>query len=256
MSLRRTITSKVQDLLKKQPARGEVEQAVDTAAMYCKKDRPTRSFEDFFKHLKALGFSPEMCIDVGAAIGTKTIYQAFRTSKHIVFEPLPDFQAKLRKTLEPYDHVLHECVLSDQPGEVTLLRHNDLFGSSIMHGHDDQDERVISVQSSTLDIELKSVSSEGPFLLKTDCQGSDLMVLKGGIETLRRCEVVIVEASLFRFWGQHQPDFYDIVSFMKSHDFVLYDILDGLFRPRDSALGQIDLAFVKEHGMFREQHYW
>lgn len=218
--------------------------------------RPTRSFEDFFAHLKDLGFDPSVCIDVGAATGTLSIYEAFPNSTHYAFEPLPEFQEGLKETLSSYAHVAKDCALSDATGASTLLKHPDLFGSSIMHQHEDSDERLVRIKTSTLDIEMSGVDLTGSVLLKTDCQGSDLLALKGGIETLAQCEVVIVEASLFRFWGAHQPDFYDIVAFMKSQGFSLYDLLDGLYRPLDSALGQIDLAFVKDDGNFRSRHYW
>ncbi|MEO0452459.1 MAG: FkbM family methyltransferase [Pseudomonadota bacterium] len=219
-------------------------------------ERPTRSFEDFFEHLKRLGFAPSVCIDVGAATGTHSIYQAFPKAMHIAFEPLPDFQQALKETLGPYQHSIRNCALAADEGQATLLRHSDLYGSSIMHSRADSDEKVLEIRKSTLDIELSESDLNGPALLKTDCQGSDLLVLKGGKSTLAYCDVVIVESSLFRFWGAHQPDFYDIVSFMHDQGFALYDLLDGLYRPRDSALGQIDLAFVKEQSDFRKDHYW
>nr|WP_197501622.1 FkbM family methyltransferase [Hyphomonas sp. Mor2] len=219
--------------------------------------RPTRSFEDFFAHLKQLGVVPEICIDVGAANGTVSIYQAFPKAKHFVFEPLPDFQDALRETLKPYDAKITDCALTNEPGESTLLRHADLFGSSIMHNREVDDERVVGIRTSTLDIELAEVDlADKMTLLKTDCQGSDLLVLSGGEETLKHCDIVLVEASLFRFWGEHQADFYDIMEFMNAAGFALYDILDGLYRPLDSALGQLDLAFVKKQGPLRRAHYW
>ncbi|NIQ16320.1 MAG: hypothetical protein GTO02_18595, partial [Candidatus Dadabacteria bacterium] len=41
-----------------------------------------------------------------------------------------------------------------------------------------------------------------------------------------------------------------------SNGFVIYDFLDGLFRPLDNALGQIDIVFVKRDGFFRQDHRW
>lgn len=219
-------------------------------------ERPTRTFEDFFIHLKRVGFSPSICIDVGAATGTVSIYNAFPNAFHIAFEPLPDFQEELKKTLSPFRHMIKECALSSGAGNATLLRHDDLYGSSIMHSRDVNEEKVIQIRKSTLDTELSHIDLSGSVILKTDCQGSDLLVLQGGIMTLKKCDVVIVEASLFRFWGQHQPDIFDIVSFMYDRGFALYDLLDGLYRPRDAALGQLDLVFVKDRSFFRQDHYW
>jgi len=255
-----TLVRKIHSMLRRSPRQVEArneQSSSEHGSTVNTSIRPTRSFEAFFEHLQSLGVRPDICIDVGAATGTPSIYQAFPAAKHIAFEPLPDFQSALREALAPYDAIAKNCALSDHAGERTLLRHNDLFGSSIMHSREDNDDRVVTVKTSTLDIEMSDVDlANNTVLLKTDCQGSDLMVLKGGAETLKHCDIVLVEASLFRFWGPHQPDFYDIVEFMHASGFALYDLLDGLYRPLDSALGQLDLAFVKHRGPLREKHYW
>jgi hypothetical protein len=61
---------------------------------------------------------------------------------------------------------------------------------------------------------------------------------------LQQTEYVIVEVTLF---GQ----MYDVMSFMKSQGFAAYDIIDLSYRPTDTALWQVDMAFVKESGQFR-----
>lgn len=262
MSLKRVINSKVQGFLhilnstnrSANDARLRTYQRSQNAVDQVQ--RPTRTFDDFFEHLKVLEYSPTVCIDVGAATGTLSLYRAFPDAQHIVFEPLPDFRDELKANLSSYNHVAKYCALSNEIGSATLLRHSDPYGSSIMHSRERGDEKVVDVETSTLDAEMADFDLNGPTILKTDCQGSDLMVLQGGVETLKKCEVVITEASLFRFWGPHQPDFYDIVSFMKSNGFSLYDVLDGLYRPHDSALGQLDLVFVKDAGEFRSYQYW
>ena len=252
----RKVSQRIKRLFGKRDA-GAVQSVVAERIDGAQVERPTRNFPAFFEHLKKMDVVPEICIDVGAATGTESIYEAFPKAKHVVFEPLPDFQEALQRAVAPYDAIAKDCALSDEAGESTLLRHSDLYGSSIMHHRDDDDERVVAVCTSTLDIELAEFDlANKTTLLKTDCQGSDLLVLKGGLETLKHCDIVLVEASMFRFWGEHQADFYDILEFMNAADFALYDILDGLYRPLDSALGQLDLAFAKKHGPLRQVHYW
>lgn len=220
-------------------------------------ERPTRSFEAFFAHLKSLGFDPKTCIDVGAAKGTPSIYQAFPDALHLVYEPLPDFHEDLAQAMAPYRHVLRKCALMDKGSSgMTILRHGDLYGSSMMHQREAGAENVVEVGVSTLDHELANIGHAGPILLKTDCQGADLLVLKGGRSALPKIDVVIVEASFFPFWGPHQPVFYEIVTFMQQRGFVVYDLLDGLYRPHDGALGQIDIAFVRADGPLRAHPYW
>lgn len=219
--------------------------------------RPTKTFEEFFRHIKKLGFDPEICIDVGAGDGTGVIYEAFPKALHIAFEPLPDFHARLAKRLSKFNHEIHHCALMESEGTHDILRtEHNLYGSSMMHKREPGDERLIQVPVKRLDDVMKGREISGRMLLKTDCQGADLLVVKGGEKTLQDCDIVILELSFFRFWGDHQSDFFEVVSYMHGRGFVVYDLLDGLFRPSDGALGQIDVAFAKERGFLRQSRKW
>ena len=218
--------------------------------------RPTRDFKSFFEHVKALGFSPSVCIDIGAAKGTNSIYSAFPEALHIVFEPLPDFHDDLELTMKGFRHEIHHCALMDKAESRKLLRHPDRFGSSLMHTRKQTGRDLVDVETKTLDSVVGSKNLSEGLLIKTDCQGADLFVIKGASETLKQADIVIMESSLFSFWGEHHPDIYDIIVYMKAKGFAVYDILDGLFRPSDGALGQVDLVFVKGNGVFRESRRW
>ena len=43
---------------------------------------------------------------------------------------------------------------------------------------------------------------------------------------------------------------------MDEQGFVIYDFLDGLFRPLDGALGQIDVAFVRKDSLLKKDNQW
>jgi hypothetical protein len=43
---------------------------------------------------------------------------------------------------------------------------------------------------------------------------------------------------------------------MKSLGFVANDISELQYRPLDNALSQVDIAFVKERGLFRQRHFY
>jgi len=72
---------------------------------------------------------------------------------------------------------------------------------------------------------------------------------------LEQVEVIILEVSFFRFL-KNAPDFYDVVAYLKSIGYVVYDIFGGINRPLDNALAQKDLIFVKENGILRQSHGW
>lgn len=219
--------------------------------------RPTRTFTEFFAHVKSLGFNPGTVIDVGVAKGTPPLYQAFPDSYFILVEPVEEFIPHLQEITQKYRGEYHTCALMAEAGEATILRTRHLHASSMMHRvQKEDDERLQKVRKNTLDDLIGDRDLDPEFLLKTDCQGSDFDVLKGGTATLQKCELVIVETSFFKFWGDHHPDPLDILNFMADQGFVIYDFLDGLFRPHDNALGQIDIVFVKRHGRFRKVASW
>lgn len=219
--------------------------------------RPTRTFPEFFEHTHRLGFNPGTVIDVGAAKGTPSLNNAFPDAYFVCFEPLREFADDLERYMRKYKGEIHNCALATEEKESSIFRTKDLFGSSIMHRvPDEQDPRLEQITIRTLDGVLADRDLPKPYLLKTDCQGGDFDVVKGGTEVLKHCDLVIMEVSFFKFWGNHHPDALEILNFMNEQGFVVYDFLDGLFRPLDGALGQIDIVFVRKDSPFKKDHRW
>ena len=219
--------------------------------------RPTRDFNEFFAHVKRLGYYPGTVIDAGAARGTPPIQEAFPDSYFIWFEPLKEFISDLEKLKSKYRGEVHNCALMSSLGEGTIFKTDDLYGSSVMHRiSGTEDKRLDSIKIRTLDAVLEGKDFPMPYMLKVDCQGGDYDVVQGGVATLKKCDLVILEVSFFKFWGDHHPEPLEILNFMDRHGFAIYDILDGLFRPLDNALGQVDFVFVRKDGMFRRCHKW
>jgi FkbM family methyltransferase len=222
-----------------------------------KLDRPTRTFNEFFKHINKLGFKPGTVIDVGAEKGTPSLHKAFPESHFILFEPLSIFIPDLEKMMKKYDGEVYNCALGIKEIDGTIFKTKDLSGSSIIHQlNDESDPRLEKITIKTMDGVLGDKDLPKPYLLKTDCQGGDFDVVKGGVSVLRNCELVIMEVSFFKFWGENHPEAFEIFNFMNDNGFVIYDILEGLFRPLDQALGQVDFVFVQKGGMFKKDNRW
>lgn len=219
-------------------------------------DRPTRTFDQFFAHLEQFEASPGTVIDVGAARGTAALHDAYPDAYFVLVEPLEEFQGPLREILTRYDGELHHCALMEKAGERSILRTDVPYASSLMHTREEGFEKLQAVNVSTLDLLIGGRPLPEPYLLKIDCQGADFTVVQGGVETLKKCDVVIMEISLFQFWGAHHPKPLEILRFMDANGFAIYDLLDGLYRPLDNALGQLDFVFVKKDSVFRRQQHW
>jgi FkbM family methyltransferase len=216
-------------------------------------ERPTRTFDEFFQHIKTLGFAPSTIVDVGAASGTLSLHTAFPHAKFVLIEPLHEFYEPLTRLATRYECELHFVAAGARPGEVQIAVSPDLYGSEIACtvARDTRTVRMVTVDQ----ILQGNPYLQPPILLKIDVQGYELEVLQGTDRHLHSCEVIMIEASTYKV-SESPPDFYGIVDYMKKHGWSVYDIVDGIYRPYDNCLGQIDLVFVRDDGPFRTYAGW
>jgi FkbM family methyltransferase len=207
-----------------------------------------------------LGRVPKTCIDVGAAFGNFTVEcaQVFPNADYLLVEPLEEYRPFLEAVTARMPRARYAAVAAAaRSGEVTLNVHADLVGSSLLRETEGPatDGVVRVVRAQTVDELCQAHDLRGPYLLKADVQGAELDVLEGARAVLRDTEYVLLEVSLFRFF-LGGPEVADVIAFMRSCGFVPYDVFHLMYRPLDGALSQFDLAFVKETGMFRQQHVY
>lgn len=214
------------------------------------------SMRGVLEHSKKLGFYPKTIIDVGAAYGTRSLWEAFPSARHILIEPLEEFKPALDELTKKFlnmEYII--AAASKKAGSITINVHRDLEGTSLYL--EDEDSHVNGVPrvvpAVTLDELSKGRKLEGPYLIKLDVQGAELDVLRGGLETLRDTEYAILETVLFQFFI-NGPQIFDTITFMREKGFVVYEIFDPYYRPLDGAMSQVDIAFVKEVGQFRKHH--
>ena len=194
---------------------------------------------------------------MGAAHGTFPLYTTFKESFHLFIEPLSENEEALKKICEDCkgDYVI--AAAGSSPGKVIIHVHDDYVGSSIYREKEGEhvDGTPREVDCVTLDDLCEAKKLKGPYFIKIDVQGAELDVLNGSTAILTDTEAVLLEASLFEFHF-NEPQLYDIMVHMKKQGFALYDLTIGNYRLLDKALGQLDLVFVKENGMFRKQHHF
>jgi FkbM family methyltransferase len=206
--------------------------------------------------IRGLGFQPKTIIDVGVASGTPDLYRTFPDCYFLLIEPLKEFESDLIAILKKYNGSYVLAAAGPRSGQATLNVHKtSLDGSSLRKETmgTEADGYEISVPLIKIDDILKEKQLDGPYLLKVDVQGAELSALDGALQALLETEVVVLEVSLFEFMVG-APQFYEVISYMKERDFVAYDIIHVLNRPLDNALGQVDVVFVKDKGMFRRDH--
>lgn len=214
------------------------------------------SIGESYSLMRGLGFQPKTIVDVGVASGTEELYRSFPDSYFLLIEPLKEFEPDLMSILKRYKGSYALAAAGPSPGQITFNVHkNHLYGSSLYKESMgiEADGYEVTVPMIKIDDILKEKKLNGPYLIKIDVQGGELDALDGAQQALLEAEVVVLEVSLFEFM-KGAPQLFDVVSYMKNRNFVAYDIILGWNRPLDNALGQIDIVFVKDKGMFRQDH--
>lgn len=218
--------------------------------------RPQRDFEEFVHFVKKQGFAPATVIDVGVCYGTPELQQGFPEAYHILFEPVTELEPRMQALTARYTGEYHMLALGAEAGTAPMrVPEGAVEAATLANPGTGAHTRMVPVE--TLDGVLGGRDLTGPIVLKTDCQGFDLNVMKGGTAVLSRCDLVVMEVNMFHPAGDPTlGDFSTIVTWMQQQGFSVYDILSYQTRPLDNALGYVDLAFVRDDGTFRAHHRW
>lgn len=200
--------------------------------------------------VKNLGFYPKVVIDVGAQVGTAELYGTFPDSFHLLIEPVKENERQLNNVCKKLKNAEYIIAGAAKESGQSILRITKNFQYSKIIDQKDTDKEIFktcfhrTVPVIRLDELCEQKKINGPYLIKVDVDGSEVDVLAGAVKILKNTEFVIVESTLF---GQ----IYDVLEFMGKQDFVIYDIVDPVYRPLDMALWQVDISFVKKEGLFR-----
>ena len=77
-----------------------------------------------------------------------------------------------------------------------------------------------------------------------DVQGSELEIIKGGNETIKKTKFLILELQISEY-NKDAPMINEVVSYLKGVNFVLVDILDFIYS--DGELIQCDGLFLNKN---------
>lgn len=165
-----------------------------------------------------------VCFDIGAHRGEtmRAILEHFPRAAVHAFEPDPDNFAVLQAAARACPQVrLHQLALGDAPGDSKLqktafsMSNSLLSAAGTLHSAAHQKIGEVDIAVTTLDLFCERERIETIDLLKTDCQGFDLRVLRGAKKMLTERRVRVLQCeSLFYLEYQGQGWFFDILHYL------------------------------------------
>lgn len=129
--------------------------------------------------------------DIGAHLGLHTLFYSAVADQVVAFEPAPGNYARLAENVALNGRTnvsMWNVALSDRSAVLDFLDNGiSQTGTLLMNARHAQGFRKIQVQAHRLD----ELELPAPDLIKIDCEGAELQVLRGAAETLRRYRPVL-----------------------------------------------------------------
>jgi FkbM family methyltransferase len=206
--------------------------------------------EHTLRLMEQRGFAPAEIIDAGANVGAWTLMARTifpRATIHMI-EPQSGCAPNLEMLAKTHPQLRFYPTAVTRPGRrrVALAGSDGSRKGTGAWVVDEGKESPADQQcdATTVD-ELFGDRLRTPILLKLDLEGHELAALEGASSLLARAEVVLTEVSIFDVNDAGKPLLGDLLLFLRSRGFELYDIASLSARPRDGRLRQADAVFVR-----------
>lgn len=201
------------------------------------------------------GIMPRTVLDIGANVGQFAVASAklFPGTCVHSFEPNPDSFARLQENVRQLRTVsVYPLALGEEEGEATFHVNSHSHSSSILPLTENHrrafpianEVGTIQVKVSTLDKIFAGVELASPVLLKLDVQGFEAQVLRGGVDTLKQVDHLVLEAS-FKPMYQGEMLFLEMVRFVEGLGFTFLRPIGLLSDPQSGEIVQMDALFCK-----------
>lgn len=120
-------------------------------------------------------------VDVGGHCGLWSMHLVKRFQHVHAFEPVALHRECFERNVQGTNHALYPCALGEVDGKCSMHTQDTSSGDSWVDGSGEIPIRRLD------DFDLQDVD-----FIKLDCEGYELLALRGGEETLKRCRPTIV----------------------------------------------------------------
>jgi FkbM family methyltransferase len=193
------------------------------------------------KQKELLKGKANVIFDVGANRGNTTLkyLKLFSNARIHSFEPFPEsYEIFINRHKDNLNVHLNKYALSSSIGEANLNVNKSVDTNSLLESKKigaNSDKSCISIgqieiETNTIDSYCAQNNIKEIDILKIDVQGSEIEVLKGALEMLKKGSIkLIYTETYFEQQYVNQPLFHDISQLLYTHNFVLQDIYDPYF---------------------------
>tara|TARA_Y100001970_G_scaffold280035_1_gene388365 strand:+ start:675 stop:1337 length:663 start_codon:yes stop_codon:yes gene_type:complete len=195
--------------------------------------------------LKSFGFEPKKILDIGANKGKWSLEikkKVFPRAEYTLIEAI-DYE-ELEKLRIKYDNINYKNILLDEIEHLVTWYEKRNTGDSLFKENTGYFDDCKEIKRSTTTLDLVFNKNEVFELIKIDCQGAEIPILKGGNRLVQKSSVIILEVPFMGEYNIGAPNFYEHINYMENIGYRVFDIVD-LHRV-DNILIQIDIIFIRK----------
>jgi len=202
--------------------------------------------------IKDKGYYPDTILDIGAHHGnwTNSMKSIYDNSKYYLFEGI-DYN-ELNQFSNNNDIKVYNVLLNDKIEVVDWYEMKNT-GDSIFKEKSYHFKNCEPIKRETIDLNTHILQNNilkdsKNILIKIDCQGAEIPILKGATSILEKTDFIILEIPLFGQYNEGVPNFLEHISFMDSIGFITYDIIDTHYINGFNM--QVDVLFINKNHKF------
>jgi FkbM family methyltransferase len=210
--------------------------------------------------LKENGFIPDVIFDIGAHHGdwTKNCQKIYTNCRYILVEPIeyPELnEIKKKRNVRVFNELLNDKVEVVNWYEMKNTGDSMFKEMSLSFKNCSVTKKTSITLDKLIENKVGILDNCNNYLIKIDCQGAELPILKGAENVLKKTDFVILELPFFGKYNETVPTFLEHITFMNDNGFIPYDFLESHYVGNNVGQKfnmQVDIMFINKNHFFNQ----